>query len=101
MHDIKSKDVHIGSSMAQNSNSDMSENQNQLQTMSSQWTQVIGQLVEKFMGKNMSMTYNFENLEIDIPRAQGPGGRQVGGAKWTINGRIVINTETHDARGGP
>jgi hypothetical protein len=49
----------------------------------------------------MSMTYNFENLEIDIPRAQGPGGRQVGGAKWTVNGRIAITTETHDARGGP
>ena len=101
MHDVKSKDVHIVSSMAQNSKSDVSENHNQRQTMSSQWTQVIGQLVDKLVGKNMSMAYNLENLEIDIPRAQGAGGRELGGAKWTIKGRIVITTETHNARGGP
>lgn len=99
MHDIKCKDVHIVYSMVQNSNNNMSENQNQQQTMPSQWTQVIGQLFDKLVGKNMSVTYNFENLEIDIPRAQGPGGRELGGAKWTIDGRIVITTETHDAKG--
>ena len=47
----------------------------------------------------MSLTYSFENLEIDVPKAQGLGGRKLGGAKWTINGKIVVTTETYDARG--
>ena len=43
----------------------------------------------------MSMTYNFDNLVIDIPRAEGPGGQSIGSAKWTINGRLIITTEAH------
>jgi len=39
------------------------------------------------------MTYTFENLIIDIPRALGPGGRDVGSAQRTINGRIAITAE--------
>lgn len=100
MHDIKSKDVHIVFSMVEYSNNGMNENQKQLQlTMSGQLTEVIGQLVNKLVGKNMIMTYNFENFEIDIPNAKGPGGRELGAAMWTINGRIAITTETHDVRG--
>ena len=57
--------------------------------MSSQLTQVIGQLVGKLVGRNTSFTYSFENLEIDVPKAQGLGGRKLGGAKWTINGKIA------------
>ena len=29
----------------------------------------------------MSTTINFQNLEIDIPKAQGPDGRDLGSAK--------------------
>jgi hypothetical protein len=43
----------------------------------------------------MSMTYNFENLTVDVPKARGPGGQDLGSAKWTINGRILINAEAH------
>ena len=28
----------------------------------------MGQLVDKLVGKNMAMTYNFDNLTIDIPK---------------------------------
>lgn len=101
MHDIKSKDAHIVFSMDKNSNNGKNDNQNQQQQrMSSQLTQVIEQLVSKLAGMNMSLTYSFENLEVDIPQAQGLGGRQLGGAKWKINGKIVVTTETHNARGG-
>ena len=48
----------------------------------------------------MSLIYSFENLEVDIPQAQGLGGRQLGEAKWKINSKIVITTETYTARGG-
>lgn len=75
-----------------------SQNQQQQQMMSSQLTQVIGQLVGKLVGRNTSLTYSFENLEIDVPKAQGLDVRKLGGAKWTTNGKIAVTTEMHNAR---
>jgi hypothetical protein len=57
------------------------------------WAEVIGQLMEKLTGKNMSVTYQFDDLTIDIPSARGPGGTDIGGAEWKINGKITIITE--------
>jgi len=65
----------------------------------SQWSQIIGQVMEKLMGTNMSTTISFDNLEIDVPKAQGPGGRDLGGAKWTVNGKIIWTTEGHKRKG--
>ena len=59
------------------------------------WAEVIGQLMEKLTGKNMRMTYEFDDLTIDIPSARGPGGQDIGGAEWKINGKITITTETY------
>jgi hypothetical protein len=42
----------------------------------------------------MSMTYEFDALTIEIPSARGPGGRDIGGAEWKINGKITVTTET-------
>jgi hypothetical protein len=68
----------------------------------SQWAEIIGQLFDKLTGKGASVSYNFDNLVIDLPRAQGPDGRDLGSAKWTINGRLVITAEalpaSEDAR---
>jgi hypothetical protein len=33
--------------------------------------------------------------KIDIPKAQGPDGRDLGSAKWTLNGKVVWKTELH------
>ena len=41
------------------------------QETSGQWAEMAGQLIDKFVGKNMSMAYDFENLAINIPKAQG------------------------------
>lgn len=68
-----------------------------MQQMSSQWAEIIGQLVDRLTGKETSITYAFDNLTIDVPRAQGPNGQNLGSAKWTINGRVVITAEAHDA----
>ena len=46
--------------------------------------------MEKLTGKNMSMTYEFDNLTIDVPSARGPGGREIGGVQWKINGKVTI-----------
>jgi hypothetical protein len=65
------------------------------QEHSTQWVEIMGQLVDKFVGKNMAMTYNFDNLTIDMPKAQGPDGLHLGSVKWTINGKIIIATEAY------
>ena len=65
------------------------------QSQSSHWTEVVGQLMEKLTGKNMSMNYEFDDLTIDIPSARGPGGRDLGGVQWKVNGKFTITTETN------
>jgi hypothetical protein len=68
---------------------------------SGQWTQVIGQVMEKVVsGTNMMTTIAFDNLEIDVPRAQGPDGRDLGGATWKINGKLVWLCTNVQERGG-
>jgi hypothetical protein len=75
------------------------QNQGQ-QQQAGQWAQMIGQIMEKLTGANMSTTISFDDLEIDVPKAQGPGGRDLGGAKWKINGKIVWSTEGHKTASG-
>ena len=68
------------------------------QESSNKWAEIAGQVIDKVIGKNMSMTYDFQHLTIDMPKAEGPGGKHVGSAQWTINGRIVITSEVHDKK---
>ena len=83
-----------------NENKQSQEQQQQgTQQLASQWSQMVGQVLESVTGKNMSTTINFQNLEIDIPRAQGPSGRDLGSAKWTVNGKVVWATELHKTGG--
>ena len=62
----------------------------------SEWTQLLSQLVDKLTGKDLAITYEFDGLEIEIPKASGPGGKEIGSAKWKIDGKIVISTEVQD-----
>jgi hypothetical protein len=76
----------------------MSENtdeQGKMQQSSSQWADLIGQFLDRMTGKGASVTYDFDDFVIDMPRAQLPGGRDVGSAKWTINGKVLITWEAH------
>jgi hypothetical protein len=83
-------------SMSQENNENgQGQGQQQQQQSPSQWSQMIGQVLESVTGKNMSTIINFQNLEIDIPKAQGPDGRDLGSAKWTLNGKIVWTTKLH------
>ena len=70
-------------------------NEHTSSSQSSHWTEVVGQLMEKLTGKNMSMKYEYDDLTIDIPSARGPGGREIGGVQWKINGKVTIITETY------
>ena len=62
----------------------------------SNWSDVVGYIVDKLTGKDMEVTYDFDNLEVDIPKATGPEGKELGSAKWKINGKFIISTQLHD-----
>jgi hypothetical protein len=62
---------------------------------SSHWAELIEELFDRLTGKGASVTYSFENFVIDIPKAVGPRGQELGSAKWTINGKILITAQTH------
>jgi hypothetical protein len=70
----------------------MSQNSNGNQN-AGQWSQIIGQVLDKLSGTNMSTTVDFDQLEVDIPRAKGPDGKDLGSAKWVINGKILWTTQ--------
>lgn len=69
--------------------------QGAMQETGSQWAELLAQLFDRLTGKGASVSYKFDDLEIDIPKAVGPGGRDMGSAKWTINGTIMITAEAH------
>ena len=58
----------------------------------SQMTEIVEKLIEKLVSKDVAVTYTFDHLQIDVPQARGPGGKELGGAKWVIDGKIVIST---------
>lgn len=62
----------------------------------SNWSDVVSDIVDKLTGKDMEVTYDFDNLEVDIPKATGPEGKELGSAKWKINGKFIISTQLHD-----
>ncbi len=64
--------------MSQENNENTQDQGQRQQQSPSQRSQIIGQVLESVAGKNMSTTINFQNLEIDIPKAQGPDGRDLG-----------------------
>lgn len=60
-----------------------------------QWADLISTLFDRLTGKEAIITYEFDNLIVDIPKAAGPGGKELGSAKWTINGKLIIKAEAH------
>jgi hypothetical protein len=60
-----------------------------------QWANLLTELFDRLTGKGTEVAYNFQNLEIDIPRAAGPQGRELGSAKWVINGRLSITAQSN------
>jgi len=64
-----------------------------LNQTASSWSPMIKDLVDKLTGKDMKVTYDFQDLHIDIPQATGPDGKEIGSAKWKINGKFKISTE--------
>jgi hypothetical protein len=71
------------------------QQEQQIQQSTSLWSQMAGQVLEGLTDKNMTATMELQNIEIDVPKARGPDGRDLGSAKWIMNGKIVWTTELH------
>ena len=62
----------------------------------SNWSDFVKDIVNKLTGKDMEVTYHFDNLQIDMPKATGPEGKELGSAKWKINGKFTISTQLRE-----
>ena len=80
--------------MSQN-NDEKQQQEQQIQQSTNLWSQMAGQVLESLTDKNMTATMELQNIEIDVPKARGPDGRDLGSAKWIVNGKIVWTTELH------
>jgi hypothetical protein len=69
--------------------------QQQQQQPESQWADLMGQLFDRLTGKEAVISYGFRNIEVDIPKAAGPQGQNLGSAKWVFNGELVIKAQTN------
>ena len=83
-------------SLKQEASKVMNEGKDKAERNISNWSDVVGDIVDKLTGKDMEVTYDFDNLEVDIPKATGPEGKELGSAKWKINGKFIISTQLHD-----
>ena len=50
-----------------NNNSDRSKNSSKEHI--SEWSELISRIIDKLTGKDLQVTYSFDNLEIEIPKA--------------------------------
>jgi hypothetical protein len=57
------------------------------------FTEIIKEVVNNLTGKDMAVTYEFDNLQIEMPKATGPDGKEIGSAKWKIDGKFVMSTQ--------
>lgn len=56
---------------------------------------IIEQILNKLTGKSASITYAFEDLRVEMPKAEGPDGKQMAKGNLTINGSITISAVLH------
>ena len=76
---------------------EVDEDKEDFQNANTNWPQVIDNIVNNVTGKNMEVTYDFDNLQINFPQVTGPDGILVGGAKCEINGRFLISTKLQNS----
>ena len=79
--------------LKQESSNLVDEASKKVQEGASQLPEIITQVVDKLTGKNMEVTYDFQNLEVDVPRVTGPEGKEIASAKWKLNGKFVLSTQ--------
>lgn len=59
----------------------------------SEWSDMISKIIDKLTGKDLQVTYAFDDVEIEFQRAGSSDGKHQAGAKWKIDGKVTISTE--------
>jgi hypothetical protein len=54
------------------------------------WPDLAHGLYERLTGSNAEITYDFQNMEVEIPSKVGDGAQH---AKWKLNGVLKIRTQ--------
>jgi hypothetical protein len=80
-------------SLKQDASGKIGETKDKVEAASSQWPNVLKEVVDKLTGKNMQVTYDFDNFEIEVPKVTGPKGKEIGSAKWRIDGKFILSTQ--------
>lgn len=52
----------------------------------------MSDIVDKLVGRNVSTTIGFDDLEVDVARVKGPDGTDLGSARLVVNGKILCTT---------
>jgi hypothetical protein len=86
------QNTEINNGYNKSSSKDQQQQQQQQQQKASQFSEIATKLIDRLLERDVSVTYTFDQLEIDIPSTRGPGGKELGGAKWIIDGKINIST---------
>ena len=66
------------------------------QEVQSQWVQIVSQVYGKSrVGYKHVILQSNSTIEVDVPKAKGPDGRDLGSATWKLNGKVIWTTEAH------
>lgn len=57
------------------------------------WPDLAIGLYDKLTGRNAEITYEFSDLEVDVPSGTADDAKH---AKWKLNGSIKIHTQDRD-----
>ena len=57
------------------------------QNTKSNWPELAADLLGKLTNLNLDMSYDFDNLEVDLPAEAGQAGKRL-----RVNGRLRIST---------
>ena len=58
------------------------------------WPELGIGLYDKLTGRNAEITYEFVNMEVEIPSSTGPNAQR---APWKLNGMLKIRTQDQKA----
>ncbi|MEM7681500.1 MAG: hypothetical protein AAF288_06060 [Planctomycetota bacterium] len=60
------------------------------------WPDLAIGLYDRLTGRNAEITYDFDNLQVQVPSGTGTGAEH---AKWVLNGTVKVRTA--DQASGP
>ena len=63
-----------------------------------QWANLLMDLFDILIGKGKEVSYNFQNLEIDIPTSAVPQGSNLGNTKLVVNGKVTMIAQSSKTR---